>query len=199
MSKYNTDPTVFDDCVFQQRQLKSNRGTYSLAHEVFGITQSRIALKSRIESLQRMGVLPEVTKPIAPPAASNMSPQLQRHEQRCAKRAVDDQEKEKYAGVPAAARSLVDGVDILTDSPCVMMIMVEEWMLGSALHDERLADDFSSMSPHIFELRICRELSATVDRFGKDFPALLHSSARLSPCHRNQIGLPQACAVAQGV
>ena len=126
VSKYNTDPTVFDDCVFQQRQLKSNRGTYSLAHEVFGITQSRIALKSRIESLQRMGVLPEVTQPIAPPAASNMSPQLQRHEQRCAKRAADDQEKEKYAGVPAAARSLVDSVDILTDSPCVMMMMVEE-------------------------------------------------------------------------
>ena len=30
VSKYNTDPTVFDDCVFQQRQLKSNRGTYWL-------------------------------------------------------------------------------------------------------------------------------------------------------------------------
>ena len=28
VSKYNTDPTVFDYCVFQQRQLKSNRGTH---------------------------------------------------------------------------------------------------------------------------------------------------------------------------
>jgi len=187
VSKYNTDSTVFDDCVFQQRQLKSNRGSYSLAHEVFGITQSRIALKSRIESLQLMGLLPEATQPIAPPAASNMSPQLQRHEQRAAKRALDDlhslEEKEKYAGVSAAvsARSLVDSVDNLTDSPCVMMILVEEWVLGSALLDERLADDFSSMSPHAFEIRICRELGATVDRFGEDFPALLLSSARLSP------------------
>ena len=83
--------------------------------------------------------------------------------------------------MPAAARSLVDSVDNLTDSPCVMMILVEEWVLGSALLDERLADDFSSMSPHAFEIRICRELGATVDRFGEDFPALLLSSARLSP------------------
>ena len=184
VSKYITDPTGFDERVFQLRQLKSNRGSYSLAHVVFGITQSRVALKSRIESLQRTGLLPEATQPAASPVASVVSPQLQRREKRSAQRAIDDrlslEEEEKYAGVPAAARSLVDRVDILTDSTCVMMNLIEEWVLGIALLDERLANDFGSMLPHAFEIQICHELGAAVDRFGEDFPDLLLSSARLN-------------------
>jgi len=184
---FPVDSKQFLEAMFKPRQSWLMRGEYTtLAASIFGIAESRLILTSVIRKLASARLLPTLVSvqpndlPIEAPApAPRTRLSAGEDELLYGLNGPDiDEDRRKIA------RDVIgecDEIWLISDSGDIYMIMIEEWLLTTAIYSQDLLSSFSNDAERAFESKIAHYLVRELNKLGPNFPAVLLSDSRKKP------------------